>query len=468
MIKEIFDEIANESSTNEKMVILSKYKDNELLKRVLYLANSGRVKFYIKRIPGYQYIGDDKGLEWALDELTRLTSREFTGGAAINHLVNILSSINLNDQYIIQRIIEKDCKFGMGRSNINKVIPKLIEKTSYMGCLPFEAERVIKIFDESNGKGALCEIKADGRYCNVEIQNGGVTLTSRQGEETLLEGSLLVEELSKFKDCVLNGELIIPNIRRELSNGLITSIIDIQKKLSSDDPELHKKAQASIDKMLKRHNVVYENILKQIEFVVWDILTLDDYYSGVNKETRVERLTNLAMVLVLNMPEKITLVEHKLVKSYTEAIEYFNEALARDEEGVIVKALDGVWRDGKHGKQIKLKVEFTIDLKITKFNYGNKGTKNENVISSLTCESSCGQLVANAHGITEDIMDYITENQDTLIGTIVEVKCNGLTTNQNGGNSVNYPALKGFRTDKTTADSLEECIVIDQASKGLV
>ena len=52
-IKEIFDEIANESSTNEKMNILSKYKDNELLIQVLYLANSKRIKFYIKQIPEY-------------------------------------------------------------------------------------------------------------------------------------------------------------------------------------------------------------------------------------------------------------------------------------------------------------------------------------------------------------------------------------------------------------------------------
>ena len=45
-IKEILDEIAAESSTNQKMVILAKYKDNELLKRVIYLAHSKRVKFH--------------------------------------------------------------------------------------------------------------------------------------------------------------------------------------------------------------------------------------------------------------------------------------------------------------------------------------------------------------------------------------------------------------------------------------
>ena len=52
-IKQILDEISNEPGKNQKMVILGKYADNELLKRVLYMANSGRVKFYIKQIPEY-------------------------------------------------------------------------------------------------------------------------------------------------------------------------------------------------------------------------------------------------------------------------------------------------------------------------------------------------------------------------------------------------------------------------------
>ena len=52
-IKQIFDEIASTSGNNAKIEILGKYKDNELLKRVLYMANSKRVKFYLKQVPEY-------------------------------------------------------------------------------------------------------------------------------------------------------------------------------------------------------------------------------------------------------------------------------------------------------------------------------------------------------------------------------------------------------------------------------
>ena len=137
------------------------------------------------------------------------------------------------------------------------------------------------------------------------------------------------------------------------------------------------------------------------------------------------------------------------------------------EEGTVLKTADGLWRDGKKYTQIKMKVEFDLDLKVTGFNYGNEGTKNVNVISSVTCESEEGTLSTRAHGIPEDLMGFITENQETLMGSIITVKCNGLSSNSSGGHSVLYPNLKELRDDKTTANTFDECVEIDAAAKGL-
>ena len=51
MILKILNEISEESSTNEKMNILSKYINDKTLKDVLYLTYSGRIKFHIKNLP---------------------------------------------------------------------------------------------------------------------------------------------------------------------------------------------------------------------------------------------------------------------------------------------------------------------------------------------------------------------------------------------------------------------------------
>jgi hypothetical protein len=118
-IKQIFDEITNEPGTNQKMVILDKYKGNMLLKQVLYLANSKRVKFYIKQIPTYTSSNTAAStLEVACNSLTRLSDRLVTGHAAI---------AESDDAYIIERIIEKDCRLGMGTTNINKIFKVLLK-----------------------------------------------------------------------------------------------------------------------------------------------------------------------------------------------------------------------------------------------------------------------------------------------------------------------------------------------------
>ena len=147
MIKQIFDEIAAESSTNKKTEILAKYKDNDLLKRVLYLALSKRIKFYIKQIPSYTRLETHTHtLEAALEGLELLSKRSVTGGEAIQHLREILMCCQPDDAYIIERIIDKDPKIGVGRTFVNKVWSKLVEETPYMGAKPFEVALIKKLF----------------------------------------------------------------------------------------------------------------------------------------------------------------------------------------------------------------------------------------------------------------------------------------------------------------------------------
>ena len=197
-IKQIFDEIAAEPGTNQKMVILAKYRDNELLERVLYLANSKRVKFYIKQLPEYPFPRGEMGLDSALDALSDLSTRKVTGHSAIGYLVHLLSSCTTDDAYIIERIIEKDCRLGMGTTNINKIFKGLIEDTPYMGAISFDEKKARAIFN--NHASAYSQIKMDGRYCNAIIRSGEVELESRQGEATIVTGATFLEELADFPD----------------------------------------------------------------------------------------------------------------------------------------------------------------------------------------------------------------------------------------------------------------------------
>ncbi len=461
-IKQIFDEISAESSTKQKQVILSKYKDNETLKKVLYLANSKRVKFYIKQIPEYVKLELELTVPLTLAFLTleSIAHREVTGNDAISLLQILLVNSTPDDAYIIERIIEKDCKIGMGTTFINKVFPNLIEKTPYQGCIPFDIKKAKALF--AKGEKCLSEIKADGQYVNIIIREGDVEMCSRQGEPTILGENTLTKELSLLEDCVLNGELIMKGIPRLTANGMISSIIDYQLKFNERSPSENIKKYNTFH---REKGMSIDEATALIQLKVWDILEVEEYFAAVSKTPRFERLIRLKNVI--EDSENIKIIEHKLVHSFADAMNHFAEVLESGEEGTVLKSLTGTWKNGKPVHQIKLKLEMNLDLRVVGFNYGNTGTKNENVISSITCESSCGKLTTRAQGLTESMMEYVTENQENLLGTIIEIKCNGLSSNANGGNSVFYPSLIKFRDDKDIANSFEECLDIQNAALGL-
>jgi hypothetical protein len=106
-----------------------------------------------------------------------------------------------------------------------------------------------------------------------------------------------------------------------------------------------------------------------------------------------------------------------------------------------------------------------VDLRITGFNYGTG--KNINVISSVNAESSDGKVVTRPTGINESMMQYITDNQEALLGTIVECKCSGLSQDFDGNYSLLHPVFKSLRDDKDTCDDLHAIIAIENMVKGL-
>lgn len=458
-ILDIINEIANESSTNQKMVILKNNKDNELLKRVIYLAESRRIKFWLKQIPIFDVNQGNLDLKIGLEKLNQLIDRKITGHAAQNYLKEILESLDVEDSIVLSRIIQKDLKIGMGAKNINKVLgSNFIEETSYMGAQAYSDKLVEQIIN--SGK-AFSQTKMDGRYCNAVIKNNGVYLESRGGEPSFLTEVKFVNELSKINsNVVLNGELVMKNISRYESNGIIASLITLSKKLN-DNIDISKE----IEKFNKNNPISYYEALDSIQYVVWDIISEDEYFNGYSNVIYYDRFENLKTLLSEYNLENIGLVESIVVSTKKEAIDHFKKLLSNNEEGTILKSFNNVWKSGKPNTQCKVKIELDFDLKIVSFNLGTKGSKNENLISSINVESSDGLLKTSPAGITEDDMEYITMNQEKLLGTIVKVKCSGTSHNSNKEYSLLHPVFIEFRTDKTIADSLGDILNVEKSTK---
>lgn len=460
-IIDILNEIAEESGSNKKMEILAKYKDNATLKTVLYKGMSKRIKFWVKQIPAaanMDFVVHPE-LEWALDELSQLENRIVTGNAAQDFIATLLGSLSKDDAEVITRVIKKDLKLGMGRTNVNKVFDNLIEITPYMGCCAFKEKVAKEIIAKGGG---YIQTKMDGRYCNSIIRGGEVELESRAGEPSYLEGAKFLTELSSFPDRVFNGELTIDGVDRYTSNGVISSLISYGKK-KAEGKNVKKEAEAFVEK----HDMTVQKALDSIRYTVWDSITVDEYYSSFSDVAYSKRLESVVRIIEEFNPTRVSLIQSKKISTYAEAMDFFKEMLKNGEEGAVLKELNGKWSDGHVKWQCKMKIEMDVDLEIIGFNYGTVGTKNEGVVSSLNAKSSDGLLKTKPQGIEEADMEFIANNTESLLGKIVVVKCSGISKDRNGNYSLLHPVFKEIRSDKTSADSLERIKDIQNMILGL-
>jgi ATP-dependent DNA ligase len=457
---EIIEQLRATSGLNDKREILRQNKDNEQFKLVLTQALDPRITFGIKKIPKYDYIAEDLTLEEAIEELGKLERREVTGGAATDLLQGVLETVSDQDAQVIKWIIAKDFKAGFGVSLINdEMVPFSVYEVPYMGAISYNEKKLEKLFKDH--PYAYSEVKMDGRYLNVIAKSDSVFLESRGGKPNPLMGAL-VEDAMKFRehvgvDVVINGELMIKGEKdRYKANGIIASYVSIAQK-AHDGKDITKEAKKFQDST----GMTLDEAKEMITLVAWDFITLEEYQAKKSETARSTRL--VALEEVIGATGAFEIIEYRIVNNKAEAIEHFQEMLARGEEGTILKGSNGEWKDGKPAWQMKMKKFDNYDLRITGFNYGTPGTKNENVISSLNVESEDGLLKTSPGGIKEDMMEYITENMNSLLGTIVEVKGCGVSQDSEGNYSLLHPSFERLRDDKNHATTLEQCLDISNS-----
>lgn len=459
-ILSIIQEIANVSSNNKKIELLKKYETVKHLSDIIFFAMSPRIKFYIKTfdIPTNEQTKPNE-ISSVFSTLERLYKREVTGSAARNELDNCLKSLNNDDRELIVRVVRKNLQWNMGSTLVNKVFPKLIEETPYMGAKPFSKKLVDNILKKGQ---AFSQCKMDGRYLNAIVANGEVYMESRQGETTYLYDAVFAKELKKFDEVVFNGELVIPGKPRYESNGIISSLVTIGKKMADGESYLK-----DLSKLQKESTHTYGELMGMIEFVVWDVISYDEYQNAYSPNPYSTRWATLYNMLTMNHCTKIRQVESTIVTSYNEVMEHYALLASRGEEGTVVKAYDAEWKDGKGNDQVKIKKEENFDLIITGFKKGKERTKNENRIASVFVETHDGLLKTCAGDMTDAMMNDITENQDKYIGMIAEIKCSGVSRDSNGNYSLLHPVFIKIRDDKKQPNTLEECLAIDRMTSGL-
>jgi hypothetical protein len=431
-LNEFFNSLAENASRNFKIDQLNANSDNETLREVIRLALDPFTQFYQRKIPEYEFVGEDSehqtSLEMAMQNLYYLSSREVTGNAAIAHLRAILSGLEPDDAKVIERIIAKDLKCGVDVSTANKVWSHLIPEYPCMLCSPFEQKLVDKIKFP-----AYAQMKMDGMRFNAIVRDGKVEFRSRNGKQILLLGNLEKEfaALAGDIDCVFDGELLVmlegdhQFADRQTGNGILNKA---------------------------NKGTISESEASMVHATVWDLIPYVAFVDGYCLTPYAKRFSTLQQIVNKQKSEgkKIWTVTSTIVQTLEEAQEIFQGYLAEGFEGIILKDGAGEWEDKRSKTQIKFKGELECDLKIVAVEEG-KG-KAVGMLGAIICESSDGIVKVNVGSGFNDAQrkQYWKEN---LVDKIVAVKYNARIKNKTGEESLFLPVFIELRDDKDVADN---------------
>lgn len=484
---DIINELNEENGSNYKLSVLKKYQNNETLKRVLK-ATYDRVTFTygvsLKTIEK-SMAQEPKNvasltLEDALDFLEyQLSTRNITGNNAIESCRDVYSRLNHEDSVVFLRIIDRDLKINLGKTQINKVFPNLIVKPVYMRCAVFN-DKNKKHITINEKTPAIIQLKSDGTYRDFSVQNGKVECSSRSGES--YEYPLFDEVLTNYPDGHYHGEITVI-LDDVLFDKITPTIVKIDKKNGTNLlEEIAQKFNEykSIGKeyilprsvgngLVNSDDIPHNNLILEL----WDFIEHDEYQNAKNKvknktpyTTRLERLES-----VLNTVDgvNVRMIPYHRVVSLREALTHVSEWMQDGFEGGVLKDAGMVFKDGTSNQQQKIKIEMDIEVRCIGYNEGTKGTKREGKIGSLKFSNDEGTIQGSCSGFSDAELDEFTENFEKYDGKVFTVQFNDLSKAR--GNSyyaLSHPRFIEWRNDKDETDTLERTLEIREMAVSLV
>ena len=434
MLKDILNELNESNSSNYKLDILKKYKDNSELKKLLELTyNRNKYNFnvskncIIKDNPNILESNGSKTVDELLSALEILGEGTIRGNEAHQFVCNHLKCLDNDNKEIFLNVLGRDLKIGLNVKSINKVFKNLIPKPNYMRCAVLSEKTLKKI-----NFPAFIQLKMDGTYREIHVADGQVTGKTRSGEEYF--NPVLFKEMENFPNGYYTGELTIDGESRFTGNGLINSL-----------------------------NPPYE----KITFTVWDYLTDDDYLEK-SKTPYYSRFESLSDIIEKHKSNRVKLVPNHEVNSIDEALKYVSDWMEQGLEGGVLKDKNNVFKNGTSGTQLKIKLKVDAEMRITGFTDGTIGTKREGKIGAIQFSNDEGTIKGQCSGFSDEELDLFTKNKDNLIGKIISVEFNDIVKSENNDYyALSHPRFIEIRNDKDETDTLDKVIQLRDMAKSL-
>jgi DNA ligase-1 len=421
------DEMVVSASRKHKQDVLTKYKDDEVIKQYLKIAYDPYTVFGIstKKLSKMA-----RPIDWfhaatvfeLFDYLTTHNTGTLEDVAACQEMMFCAAELDGTLECLLSDLICKDLSIGCDAKTINSVIPGLIPT--------FNVQLAEKYFDKPErveGKRFALTTKIDGGRIIALKENGSVSFYTRAGQryEGLVDLEKEMSELLPDGIC-LGGEITLLN-----SKGIPSK-------------EAYKQAMKITRKDGEKHGV---------KMLVFDFMSAEQFRNQYcPSDWSARRTTVEAIFGCAKQPLKyFELLPVLYCGTDTSMItKLLDEAIADDQEGVMINICDAKYEFKRTTNLLKVKKMQTMDLQIVDFEEGSG--KYANTLGAILVRYKNGNVVKVGSGFTDWLRSEIWNNRGKYLDVICEIQYFEETTNQDGGESLRFPIFKDFRYDKVEAD----------------
>jgi len=369
---------------------------------------------------------DGLGLDWDSFNLilTGFVNREFTGNLArdtVSRMMDTATKEQWNNWY--RRILIKDLRCGVSEKTINKAVKDHNQNYSVPVFSCQLAHDSANHTSKLTGK-RLIETKLDGvRILAVVYPSGVVNLFSRNGKELInfehIQQQLAKTAVSITDPVVYDGEV------------MSSSFQDLMKQV------------------YRKEDVNASDAI----LYIFDSVPLADFEKGVWNKRQEDRS---AIVLAWydqwkDLLPNVSVLEHETVDLDTaEGQQLYKEinkrAIDGGYEGIMIKDPNAPYECKRSTAWLKLKPFIEVSLEVIDVEEGTG--RNLGRLGALVCsgvDDNKHISVNVGSGFSDNQRDDFWINRAGLCGTIVEVRADAITQNQDGSYSLRFPRFKSFR-----------------------
>lgn len=426
---QVISDLENHSSRlNKEAIILVQAEagNNEFFEGCRFALDS-TITFGLKQIPEKKD-EDGAGLPWDsfTIAITGFVSRNVTGNAArtvVETMMKSATKTEWNNWY--RRILIKDLRCGTSEKTINKVVEKKWPQYSVPVFTCQLAHDGANHESKVAGKKYI-EVKLDGvRVLTIVRTDGRVEQFSRNGKE-LVNFETIKEQIGAVAkanpppyDLVLDGEV------------MSSSFQDLMK-------QVHRKSDVEADDAVLH---------------LFDMCPLDKFFEGKwdkDQETRSLYVYEWHKAHKDLLPN-VAVVGHELVDLDTEeGTARFKEinqvAIAGGYEGIMIKDPAAPYECKRSTAWLKQKPFIEVSLEVKAVEEGTG--RNVGKLGAFVCEGvdDGKRIMVNVgSGFSDANRDAYWVARDEVVGSVVEVRADAITQNQDGSYSLRFPRFLRFR-----------------------